>query len=75
MKKVMNVTLQYDSDKIKGDFTETLNKLVKNEGMEVVSVGEAGNTNYEQPYDRRKKADQALPDVGTSGAGGMVSPN
>lgn len=72
--KIVNVDLQYDEDKIKGDFTETLKDLLKKEGIEVISVEKNKNTEPSSPY-RKVENKGAAPDVSSAGAGGMVSPN
>ncbi|KMY54879.1 hypothetical protein AC623_13825 [Bacillus sp. FJAT-27231] len=72
--RVVNVELQYEEDKMKGDITETLKGLLDKEGIEVISVDRNKNTEPESPYQRVKNKEVAS-DVSSAGAGGMVSPN
>ncbi|KAB7708646.1 hypothetical protein F9802_00360 [Bacillus aerolatus] len=72
--RVVNAELQYNEDKIKGDFTDTLKNILKKEGIEVISVDKNKNTEPASPYPRSKNKD-AVSDINSAGAGGMVSPN
>ncbi|MFK2824499.1 hypothetical protein QYG89_02145 [Bacillus sp. B190/17] len=66
--KIINVELQYDQKKVKGDVSRTLNNLLKTEGIEVLSVHEETSQGEAPPLD-------TIPDTNSAGAGGMGSPD